>query len=139
MRVLFTNASSFTGYSFVRESDEDAARERDRPCARAALYPRRHPCQHLAKAYTASFGATPVPATVRRLNPSRYPESQGAFADRARQEVAARLAPPCRLEFGTQTEFPEPPVRINSDLVNATALGWDEAWVWDEFVAYYTS
>jgi len=77
------------------------------------------------------LGATPAPGTVRRLNPSGYPESRGAFADRARQEAEAHLARLCRLEFGTQTEFPEPPVRINSDLVNATALGWDEAWAWD--------
>jgi hypothetical protein len=42
----------------------------------------------------------------------------------------------CRLEFGTQTEFPEPPVRINTDLFDGEGLGWSEAQAWDEFVQY---
>ena len=91
----------------------------------------------LAKAYAAFVGADPAPRTVRRLNPSGYPESQGAFTRRLRDEVAARLGLPCRLELGTQTEFPEPPVRINTDLLDPEALRWDEAQAWDDFVRYY--
>jgi len=45
----------------------------------------------LAKAYAAFVGASPAPGTVRRLNPSLYPESQGAFAERVRREAAAKL------------------------------------------------
>ena len=52
---------------------------------------------------------------------------------------AARLGLPCRLELGTQTEFSEPPVRINTDFLDATALGWSEAQAWDEFVSYYAA
>ena len=44
---------------------------------------------------------------------------------------------PCRLELGAQTEFPEPPVRINADLLDADQLGWSEAEAWDTFVNYY--
>jgi len=91
----------------------------------------------LAKAYAAFVGASPAPGSVRRLNPSFYPESQGAFAQRVRTEAAARLGLPCRLELGTQTEFPEPAARINTDLLDAEELGWSEAKAWDEFVTYY--
>ena len=91
----------------------------------------------LAKAYAAFVGAVPAPRTVRRLNPSGYPESQGAFTRRLQNEAAARLGLPCRLEFGTQIDFAEPPVRINTDLLDAGAFGWDEAQAWDEFVAFY--
>jgi hypothetical protein len=92
----------------------------------------------LAKAYAAFVGATPAPGTTRRLNPSGYPESQGAFTQRLRTEAATRLGRPGRLKFGTQTEFPEPPVRINTDLLNANAPSWSEAEAWDKFTAYYT-
>jgi UDP-glucose 4-epimerase len=91
----------------------------------------------LGKAYAGFVGSSPPPDTVRRLNPSFYPESQGAFAERVRREAAARLGLSCRLELGVQTEFPEPRVRINTDLCDAAAQGWNEAQAWDEFVAYY--
>ena len=63
---------------------------------------------------------------MRRLNPSGYPESQGAFAERVRREAAARLGLLCPLELGTQTEFPEPPGRINTDLLDGEKFGWIE-------------
>jgi hypothetical protein len=84
-------------------------------------------------------GATPAPGTVRRLNPSFYPESQGAFAKRVRREAEARLERPCRLELGAQTEFAEPAARINTDLFHIAALSSKEAQAWDELVAYYTT
>jgi UDP-glucose 4-epimerase len=91
----------------------------------------------LAKAYAGFVGASPAPGTVRRFNPSGYPESQGAFAERVRREAKSRLGLPCRLEFGTQKEFPEPPVRINTDILNLIGLGWSESAAWDEFVFFY--
>jgi nucleoside-diphosphate-sugar epimerase len=93
----------------------------------------------LAKAYAAFIDASPALGTVRRLNPSFYPESQGAFAERVRREAESRLARPCRLELGTQTKFPEPPVRINIDVLDADQLGWSESEAWDELVTYYAS
>ena len=91
----------------------------------------------LAKAYAAFVSANPAPKTVRRLNASGYAESKGVFTRRLRDEAAARLGLPCRLELGTQTEFPEPPVRINTDLCDTAALGWSEAQAWDDFVRFY--
>jgi len=70
---------------------------------------------------------------------SFYPGSQGAFAERVRREVESRLARPCRLKFGAQTEFPEPPVRIITDVLDTETLGWSEARAWEELVAYYAS
>ena len=93
----------------------------------------------LARAYAAFVEASPPPLAVRRLNPSGYPESQGAFAERLRREVMARLDLPCGLELAAQSEFPEPRVRINTDLLDPQALGWGEAQAWDEFVQYYES
>ena len=95
------------------------------------------PVSLLAKAYGAFVASPPAPDTLRRLNPSYYPESQGAFAERVRREVTARLDLACDLELAEQTEFPEPPVRINTDLCDPAALGWSEADAWDGFVRYY--
>ena len=86
-----------------------------------------------------SSSAPPAPGAARRLNPSGYAESQGAFTRRLRDEVAARLGLPCRLEFSAQTEFPEPPMRINTDVLDADQMGWSGAQVSEDFVAYYAS
>ncbi len=97
------------------------------------------PVSLLARAYAAFVAAMPAPGTVRRLNPSFYPESQGAFAERVRRETQARLGLPCALELGEQTTFPEPPVRINTDLLDAAALGCSEARGWDDFARWYSA
>src|SRR5262249_5261091 len=91
----------------------------------------------LAKAYAAFVDATRATGTGRGLNPSGYPESQGAFTERVRREAAARLGQPCRLELGVQTEFPEPAVRISTDPLDPEALGWSESAAWDAFGSYY--
>jgi UDP-glucose 4-epimerase len=80
----------------------------------------------LAKA--TFVGASPAPGAVHHLTPSGgYPESQGAFAERVRSEAATRFGGPCEPEFGTQTDFAEPPVRINTDLCDTAALGRGES------------
>ena len=48
-----------------------------------------------------------------------------------------RLQLPCRVELSTQTDFSEPVTRINTDHLNAAALGWNEAAAWDELASYY--
>ena len=58
------------------------------------------PVSLLAKAYAAFVAASPAPGSMRRLAPSCYPESQGAFAQRVRSEAEARLGRPCRLKAG---------------------------------------
>ena len=72
-----------------------------------------------------------------RLSPSGYPESQGAFAQRFAAEMRPRLGLPCGLELKIQHEFPEPRVRINTDLPDAAALGWNESQAWDDLARYY--
>jgi nucleoside-diphosphate-sugar epimerase len=105
---------------------------------RTPLYVRDNvPVSLLALAYAdfvGDAGASPAP---RRLNPSFYPESQGAFALRVSREVAERLGRPCPIALGRQTAFDEPAVRINTDLLDPARLGWDEAAAWDAFVGYY--
>jgi UDP-glucose 4-epimerase len=77
----------------------------------------------LAKAYAAFVGASLPVRTMRRLNPSGYPQSQAAFAERVRSEVESRIGWACWLELRKQTDFSETPIRINTDVVNARALG----------------
>jgi hypothetical protein len=64
-------------------------------------------------------------------------ESQGAFTRRVAEEMRARLGLPCAFELAEQTEFSEPRIRINTDPLDARALGLDEASAWDEMAQYY--
>jgi UDP-glucose 4-epimerase len=90
----------------------------------------------LAKAYAAFAAAVPERG-FRRLGPSGYVETQGAFALRFAGEVGPRLGLKCPLELKRQADFPEPRVRINTDVPDAGALGWDESRAWDEIAEYY--
>ena len=90
----------------------------------------------LAKTY-ADFVTATGPRGGRKLGPSGYAESQGAFAERVAREVRARTGLDCALSFTEQTEFPEPETRINTAPVDTAALGWNEAAAWDEFVRCY--
>jgi UDP-glucose 4-epimerase len=90
----------------------------------------------LAKAYARFASAIPEEGFARQ-NPSGYAESQGAFTQRLAAEMRPRLRLPCAVELKRQTEFPEPRVRINTDIPDAAALGWDEAAAWDGMASYY--
>lgn len=72
-----------------------------------------------------------------RLNPSGYPESQGTFVRRFAEEMRSRLSLPCAFTLHHQREFPEPQVRINTDVLHNLPLHWNEATAWDELAAYY--
>jgi UDP-glucose 4-epimerase len=124
--------SRFTAYLMRAWLKREAARVQTPRYVRDNI-----PVTLLAKAYAAFVRANPCASEIRRLNPSFYPESQGAFAQRVRREIASRLDLPCALDLAEQTEFPEPAVRINTDLQDPAALGWNEAAAWDEFAAYY--
>jgi UDP-glucose 4-epimerase len=90
----------------------------------------------LAKVY-ARF-ALDFPATgFTRINPSGYAESQGAFTLRMAQEMRPRLRLPCLVELKKQLDFSEPQVRINTDIVDADTLGWDESTAWNDMARYY--
>lgn len=72
-----------------------------------------------------------------RINPSGYPESQGAFALRFSDEMRARLSLPCELELAEQRDFPEPRVRINTDIISHLFPAWNEKSAWDELAEFY--
>lgn len=90
----------------------------------------------LAKEYARFARELPSSGFVRR-NPSGYVESQGAFTLRVAEAMRPRLGLACPVGLGKQTEFPEPRVRINTDVPDTAALGWDESRAWDEFAEYY--
>lgn len=68
---------------------------------------------------------------------SGYRETQGAFAERFALEMRGRLGLECQLALAKQTDFSEPLVRLNSDRVDAVALGWQETKAWDALGEYY--
>ena len=72
-----------------------------------------------------------------RTNPSGYVESQGLFAERIAREMRVRTGWECRLAYGSQAEFDEPRIRINTEPVDGRALGWDESTAWDGLAVYY--
>lgn len=95
------------------------------------------PVSLLAKAYRGFVERLGQGPGFTRLNPSGYVETQGAFAQRFATEMSPRLGVPCLLELKRQAEFNEPRVRLNTDLLDAAELGWDEAQAWDELAMYY--
>ncbi len=90
----------------------------------------------LAKAYAQFVLEVPAEGFIR-INPSGYPESQGAFTLRLAQEMRPRLGLPCMVELKKQVEFSEPRVRINTDPVDVDIVGWNESDAWDEIAQYY--
>lgn len=92
----------------------------------------------LARAYAAFACDTVSPGTVaRRSAPSGYVQTQGEFAQRVASEMRDRLAVECALELAEQHVFAEPRVRINSDALDAAALGIDPAAAWDAMAEHY--
>lgn len=94
----------------------------------------------LAKAYVhfvESLNLQNVP--LLKLNPSGYPESQGAFTARFSEEMRLRLGVPCEYKLEHQKEFPEPKVRINTDPLDSDLLDWNEKNAWDSLAHYYLS
>jgi UDP-glucose 4-epimerase len=94
----------------------------------------------LARCY-AHFADTMLDRSIgtRKLNPSGYIESQGAFARRVAREVGTRLGLPTPLEFAAQTEFDEPRIRINTQPAVQLVPEWDDETAWDRFVEYYAA
>jgi len=91
----------------------------------------------LARCYAKYASDVHGGRAAHRLNPSGYVESQGAFTLRFAREMKPRLGVACEVELKDQTQFTEPRVRINTDLPDANALGWNEARAWDELADYY--
>jgi UDP-glucose 4-epimerase len=93
----------------------------------------------LAKAYAKFAADLSQGPGLFKLAPSGYAESQGAFTLRLAAAMRERLTLACEVKLLPQTEFAEPRVRINTDPVDALALGWDAPRAWDEFAAFYTA
>lgn len=91
----------------------------------------------LAKSY-AHF-ANSLKTGFQKINPSGYPESQGAFTARFSREMQKRLDLPCDYILAIQKEFPEPKVRLNTDLLDSFLLKWNEEDAWDELASFYIS
>ena len=91
----------------------------------------------LAKAYVRFLDAVERGEAADKVNPSGYVESQGMFSRRFAREMQPRLGFDCPLELKAQTEFVEPRVRLNTEPLDASDLGWDEAQAWDELARYY--
>ena len=89
----------------------------------------------LARLYVEFVDKVAENGVALQLNPSLYPESQGAFALRLARELAPRLKVETPIVFVEQTEFPEPAVRINTDVANTQ--GWGESDAWDGIARYY--
>jgi UDP-glucose 4-epimerase len=90
----------------------------------------------LAKAYRRFAESLPEAGFIR-INPSGYVESQGAFTQRVAAEMRPRLGVSCPYELKAQTDFPEPVVRLNTDVPDAASLGWDESSAWDALATWY--
>lgn len=88
----------------------------------------------LAMAYEHFASKIPETKGFLKFNPSGYRESQGAFTARFAKEMRSRLKLPCAFTLSKQTDFSEPKVRLNTDLLN---LKWDEKTAWDELATYY--
>jgi len=108
------------------------------PTVRTPLYVRDNiHVDLLARAY-ADFASRLTPdARQSKLNPTGYRETQGDFARRFAEAMRPRLGRPCPLQFAEQTDFPQPRVRVNTDVPDAAALGFDENRAWDELAAFY--
>jgi UDP-glucose 4-epimerase len=91
----------------------------------------------LLAAVYARFVQTLPDAGFHKINPSGYVESQGAFASRFAAELGSRLKLDTPFSFAKQTEFPEPPVRINTDLIRPSDYDWNEGDAWDQVARYY--
>lgn len=108
------------------------------PCVQTPAYVRDNlHVTLMAKHYARFVGKLPTSAGFMKTNPSGYVESQGAFAQRFARELESRLDMPCPVDLADQREFAEPRIRLNTELLDATALDWSETTAWDQIADYY--
>jgi nucleoside-diphosphate-sugar epimerase len=91
----------------------------------------------LAKAYRKFVETIATDDGAKRLNPSGYIESQGAFANRMASEMKPRLGKPCELELAKQEVFDEPRIRVNFDTSYLDSVTWNESEAWDQMAEFY--
>lgn len=73
----------------------------------------------------------------QKFGPIGYAETQGAFAERFAGAMRSRLGWKCEVRLQSQTDFSEPLARINTNMIDVTALGWSEEKAWDHLAQYY--
>jgi UDP-glucose 4-epimerase len=93
----------------------------------------------LALAYAQFVRRTAETNASQKFGPMGYVETQGAFAERFAIAMRSRLDWTCDLQLLPQTDFSEPLVRVNTDLISSAALGWSESVAWDAIAEYYRS
>jgi nucleoside-diphosphate-sugar epimerase len=91
----------------------------------------------LSRAYVSFVSALSDGPGSSAFNPSQYRESQREFSTRVATELEPHLGRPCPVKFATQTEFPEPRLRVNTDELDVPALAWSEKQAWKELAQFY--
>jgi UDP-glucose 4-epimerase len=91
----------------------------------------------LAAAYRRFVEQPRGSANERKLSPSGYVESQGAFVERIAREISSRLKRELRGELLHQTEFLEPVMRVNTDSAVRYVSHWDESHAWDQYARIF--
>jgi nucleoside-diphosphate-sugar epimerase len=93
----------------------------------------------LACHYEGFVSAATGKTGISRIGPVGYAETQGAFVNRLAGAMRPRLSLPCQVAFGTQTDFSEPMIRINSNIVPLPSGEWSEEAAWDSMAEYYVA
>ncbi len=95
------------------------------------------PISLLAKAYAGFAESLTEEVGFSKFSPSFRPESQVSFVENFSKEMQKRWNVDCEYEVKNQVNFPEPRVRINSDLINTSDYHWDESLAWDDLANFY--
>lgn len=93
----------------------------------------------LAACYRRFVEETETAPGLRKLNPSGYVESQGAFVERIAREIGRRTGRRCAVTLLPQTQFPEPIMRVNTDPAARYADEWDEGAAWDDYAGEFVA
>lgn len=113
-------------------------RKKEVPTVRTPLYVRDNVhVDLLALAYAVYVEGVSAQQVPKKLNPSYYVETQGAFAQRFADAISIRLGMDCPLTFLNQDDFSEPMIRINTNRMDGAALGWSEIEGWDKVAEFY--
>lgn len=91
----------------------------------------------LALAYARFTQQTVDRPQNNHFGPCGYVETQGAFAQRVAVEFRKRLGLQCGVNLLTQTDFSEPLIRTNTNVIALEDYGWSESAAWDALVKYY--
>jgi UDP-glucose 4-epimerase len=75
------------------------------------------------------------PEGLKKVSPSGYIESQGAFALRFQKEFRARTGLPCALKIDQQSDFREPSDRHNLEPAAGRFPLWSESLAWDRIAS----